>query len=147
MEPIAIVRLAPGEVGFYDELTRIHLTIADPQKPVTKGMNVAGLRRSVKSKRLLLVSGSLEPETASPLPAAPPVKVAPAKQEPVAEPAKELEQAPVPEIVVEEPAVPAEEAIEEAAEPVAEAIEAAVEVAETVEEAHAKQSRKSGKGK
>lgn len=59
---IAYVRLAPGQVGFYDELTRIHLTISNPQAAILAGMNTTNIKRSVRSGRLILVSGSLEPE-------------------------------------------------------------------------------------
>ena len=62
MKPIGLVRLAPGEVGFYDELTRIHLTISKPQREILSGMNTTNIKRSVQSGRLLLVSGSLDPE-------------------------------------------------------------------------------------
>jgi hypothetical protein len=63
MTIIAKVRLAPGQVGYFDELTRIHLTIASPEKTVHSGMNTKNLKKSVKSRRLILVSGTLDPET------------------------------------------------------------------------------------
>jgi len=58
---IAVVRLAPGRVGYFDELTRIHLTLQTPQKPVIEGMNTTNLKKAVKSGSLQVVSGSLEP--------------------------------------------------------------------------------------
>ena len=58
---IAEVRLAPGQVGFYDDLTNIHLTLTKPYANVYQGMNTSGLQRSVNSKRLLLTWGSLRP--------------------------------------------------------------------------------------
>lgn len=60
MSVIGIVRLAPGQVGYFDDLTRIHLTIASPEKPVISGMNTNNLKRAVKSGRILLSSGSLD---------------------------------------------------------------------------------------
>ena len=59
MEQIAVVRLAPGQVGYYDELSRIHLTIGNPERAVYAGTNCSQLRKSVKSGRLRLISGSL----------------------------------------------------------------------------------------
>lgn len=59
---IAVVQLSPGEVGYYDELSRIHLTIGHPAEAVEAGTNCTQLRRSVKSGRLRLVSGSLGAE-------------------------------------------------------------------------------------
>lgn len=58
---IAIVRLNPGQGAYYDELSRIHLTVRNPQANVYAGMNTEGLKRSVKSGRLKLVQGSFGP--------------------------------------------------------------------------------------
>ena len=59
---IAVIQLAPGEVGYYDELSRIHLTIGHPTEAVEVGTNCTQLRHSVRSGRLRLVSGSLGAE-------------------------------------------------------------------------------------
>lgn len=93
---IAEIRLAPGQVGFYDELTNIHLTLTKPYGNVYQGMNTSGLQRSVNSGRLLLVWGSLRPapismteETPVVLPTAEKVKAEPvveAKEIPAEEP-------------------------------------------------------------
>lgn len=56
---IAIIKLAPGEVGYYDELTRIHLTLSRPTANVLDYMNTSRLRRSIMTKTLVLVAGSL----------------------------------------------------------------------------------------
>ena len=63
MDPnqIAVVRLARGEVGYYDQYTSLHLTIMNPVGTVGRGQNLTGITRSVKSGRLMLISGSLEP--------------------------------------------------------------------------------------
>lgn len=58
-QAIGIVKLAPGEVGFYDEISRIHLTISRPQAEVYDYMNTAKLVRAVRNKVLVLVAGSL----------------------------------------------------------------------------------------
>ena len=39
MEQIAVIRLAPGQVGYYDELSRIHLTIGNPERAIYAGTN------------------------------------------------------------------------------------------------------------
>ena len=56
---IAIIKLASGEVGYYDELTNIHLTLSRPTAKVLDYMNTSKLRRSVMNKVLILVDGSL----------------------------------------------------------------------------------------
>mgnify|MGYP000885235523 CR=1 FL=1 len=59
MENIALIRLAPGRVGFYDPLSRIHLTIGSPNAYVPSGTNCANLRRNVKNGVISLVDGTL----------------------------------------------------------------------------------------
>src|SRR5690606_7590404 len=61
-ELLGTIRLAPGEVGYFDELTRIHLTIARPTAHIYAGMNTTNIKKSVRSGGLLLVSGTLEPK-------------------------------------------------------------------------------------
>lgn len=61
-EIIAVVRLNIGESGYYDELSRIHLTQSNPLREILAGTNCTQLRRSVKSGRLRLLSGSLGEE-------------------------------------------------------------------------------------
>lgn len=58
---IAIIKLARGEVGFYDDLTRIHLTLSRPSADVYDNMNTAKLRRGVSGRVIELVAGSLMP--------------------------------------------------------------------------------------
>lgn len=89
-KPMAIIRLSRGEVGFYDPLTRIHLNISNPQAVITPGMNVKNIKRSIRSGRLTLVSGSLELETVTkdvPVQKQSEPKKAPAKKK---QPAKEV---------------------------------------------------------
>lgn len=59
---IGRVRLSKGRVGYFDELTRIHLTISKPEASVIAGMNTANLKRAVRGGVLRLVAGSLELE-------------------------------------------------------------------------------------
>lgn len=56
---IGIVKLAPGEVGFYDEISKIHLTMSKPKAEVYDYMNTAKLIRAVRNKVLVLIAGSL----------------------------------------------------------------------------------------
>lgn len=56
---IARVKLNPGQGGYFDPITRIHLTHGDPERDVYAGMNTEGLKTAVRNKRISLVSGSL----------------------------------------------------------------------------------------
>lgn len=105
MQVIATVRLAPGQVGFYDDLTRIHLTIQNPEKHVLSGHNTSNIKIAVGSKRLLLVSGSLNPTEAI---AATPALSALAT-EPVAEVKEELKADPTDSVVSETIDIPVHE--------------------------------------
>lgn len=139
---IAEIRLAPGQVGFYDELTNIHLTLSRPFATVYQGMNTSRLQQSVNSGRLILVQGSLKPEPIS-LAAeeAVPAPVV-AKAKAVQAPAKEVKAEPVQEAIATlslEEEVVAEAVVEEAVEE-----DAAEEVA-TEEVVEAKSKKKTSK--
>ena len=56
---IARIKLNPGQGGFFDPITRIHLTHGDPVRDVYAGMNTEGLKAAVRNKRISLISGSL----------------------------------------------------------------------------------------
>lgn len=56
---IAKVKLNPGKGGYFDPITRIHLTHGDSEKPVFAGMNTTNLRKAVHDKRIKITSGSL----------------------------------------------------------------------------------------
>lgn len=58
---IAIVALGPGKVGFYDPLTRIHLTLSNPRANITDDMNLKQIRKSIASGTLKVVYGNLPP--------------------------------------------------------------------------------------
>ena len=167
---IATIRLAQGEGGYYDELSRIHLTAGNPQRDVYAGTNCTQLRRSVKSGRLRLLFGSLGEEkkidldkkgnrfTASEAPVAP--VVAPVAA-PVVEPeAHVVEEAPAfieesgateIEAVKSVEETPVEEVVEEVVEetPAEEVVEEVVEeeVAPAVEEAEAAAPAKKSRAK
>ena len=57
---IATIRLNSGQGNFYDELTRIHLTVGNPQADLIAGMNLSNIRNAVRSGRLIIVAGKLE---------------------------------------------------------------------------------------
>lgn len=117
---IAELRLAPGQVGFYDELTNIHLTLTSPFASVYQGMNTSRLQQSVNSGRLILVSGSLKPA---------PVRIA-------EEVVVEEKAAKVAKAKVEEKVVPVTAEIAEPVEAKVEEIkveEVATEIVETLE--------------
>ena len=59
---IAKVCLAQGQVGFFDPLTNIHLTMTKPTAEIYQGMNTSRIKASIASKRLKLISGSLNPQ-------------------------------------------------------------------------------------
>lgn len=64
MEPIAKICLAPGNIGFYDPLSRIHLTLGAPTAYVPSGTNCASLRRNVRNGVIRLLEGTLGPDVA-----------------------------------------------------------------------------------
>lgn len=59
VQAIAIVKLAPGEVGYYDPYTKIHLTLSRQEATVYSYMNTSRLRTAIAEKILILKAGSL----------------------------------------------------------------------------------------
>ena len=119
---IATIKLALGEVGFYDPLSGIHLSIGNPIAYIRAGVNTSQLQASVRSGRLILVEGSLgnpppEPISYVPRIAAEP-RVIPGEEnivpEPVMEETKPVET--VPEVTEEEKEAVRKEMEESAAE-------------------------------
>ena len=138
---IAEIRLAPGEVGYYDDYSRIYLNSARPTAKIYAGMNTTQIRRSIRSGRLRLISGSLNPEIKQ---EEKPVKPAPKAEKP------EIKNEVKTENVQEEISKPVEPAVVEtapdlpAAEPIAEETPTVEEIpAEEapIEEAPAKPKR------
>lgn len=106
---IAQVKLASGEVGYYDDYSRLYLTISNPIGVIYSGMNLTQIKHSVKSGRLKLISGSLYGEATKPVKVETPVKTEPVKpveepkkEEPVIEEVKPVEEVTEPTPVVEE---------------------------------------------
>lgn len=58
-EPIAKIKLAPGNVGWYDSLTNIVLTKAQPEAVVYSGKNVINIKKAIREGKVLLQEGSL----------------------------------------------------------------------------------------
>jgi hypothetical protein len=115
---IATIKLALGEVGFYDPLSGIHLSIGNPVAYVRAGVNTSQLQSSVRSGRLILVEGSLGNPPPEPISFAPRIAAEPR------------------EIPGEEKVAPAEEtrSVPEVTEAEKEAIRAAMEETKVAEE-------------
>lgn len=60
MAPIAEIKLAPGEAGYYDEYSRIYLSSTSPRAVIYPGVNCTQIKRSIRSGRLILVSGGFD---------------------------------------------------------------------------------------
>ena len=116
----AIIKLADGNVGFYDNLTQIHLTILSPLGRVYEGMNTTNLQRGVACNTIEVLEGSLTST---------PVEEKPVVSTPMEEltPAEKVEEEKVPEVV--EPEKKEEDTTEEVTEEKAE--ESEEEVKET----------------
>ena len=56
---IAVVKLTPGNIGWYDELTGTHLTLARTTANVYSGSNTSNLLKALNSNIISVVSGSL----------------------------------------------------------------------------------------
>ena len=59
MSQIAVVRLAPGQAGYYDELSGVYLTAGKRTAAIPSGTNCAQLRCSVRMGTIILQSGTL----------------------------------------------------------------------------------------
>lgn len=138
---IATIRLGHNQVGFYDKYTGIYLTQMKPTAEIFAGMNTTQIRKSLASKRIILVSGSLDNSSLPIMKAekiqkktevVPTVNTVPNTEKPV------MEQSILEEITAPIEATPKKKkkrAAEKVEEPVAEQQEVAVEAPERVEEA------------
>lgn len=57
---IAEIKLAPGEIGYYDDYSRIYLTSTKPSAYIYAGTNCTQIKHSIKAGRLRLVNGSFD---------------------------------------------------------------------------------------
>ena len=95
---IATIKLALGEVGFYDPLSGIHLSIGNPVAYVRAGINTSQLQSSVRSGRLILIEGSLGNPPPEPISFAPRIAAEP-REIPGEEKVAPVEETkPVPEV-------------------------------------------------
>lgn len=60
---VAVVKLAPGEIGYYDELSKVVLNVQCPTGIVYSDMNCSRLRQAIMNNQLELVTGTLIPVT------------------------------------------------------------------------------------
>lgn len=114
----AIIKLADGNVGFYDNLTQIHLTILSPLGRVTEGMNTTNLQRGVACNTIEVLQGSLtsdivekEPVVSVPMEELTPAEKVEEEVPEVVEPEKKEED--TTEEVTEEKAEESEEEVKE----------------------------------
>ena len=56
---IAKIRLASGQLGYMDEISGTYLNWTNPEREIFAGTNCTGLRRGVKSRKIILTAGSL----------------------------------------------------------------------------------------
>lgn len=63
MKVIGKVKLARGEVAFYDEASKIHLTLSNPVAEIYDFTNTAAIKRAIKYRRLVLIEGTLSVDT------------------------------------------------------------------------------------
>ena len=61
-ESIATIKLNSGQGGFYDELTNIHLTVANPIARLYAGQNFTNIRKGIAVNHLQLIEGTLGPD-------------------------------------------------------------------------------------
>ena len=56
---LAKITLAPGQIGFHDALSNIHLTVTNPTAVVPVSANTEHLKEAVKDGKILLLTGTL----------------------------------------------------------------------------------------
>lgn len=110
---IATVKLAPGKVAFYDEYSKIHLTLSNPIAYIYEGMDLRRIRMSVKSGTLRVLSGSLTEPVVTEVKIKTPVVTASAKPS--------AEKTVIADVVIEEKKEPVVEEPAPAVEPEVEA--------------------------
>lgn len=98
---LAKVRLATGNVGWYDPLTNIHLTIQSPEAFVYEGQNTSNLKKGVMYKTITVIGGSLS----EPSNTVTPTKVKTIVEQPTSVKEEEPKEEKVEEAVVEQEVV------------------------------------------
>lgn len=64
-KPIARIKINPGNPGWYDPLTNIHLTITRPEAIVFEGANTTNIKKGVDFKLVSVIDGSLDVNSTS----------------------------------------------------------------------------------
>lgn len=62
MQTIAKIKLSSGNVGWYEPLSRIHLTLSNPIAEVKAGTKLEGIRKSLAYGTIILLEGSVDEE-------------------------------------------------------------------------------------
>lgn len=55
-----IIKLAPGNIGWYDPLTAIHLTLAKTESIIKPGMNLTNIKKALAEGKIIIKQGILE---------------------------------------------------------------------------------------
>jgi hypothetical protein len=54
------IQIVPGTVAFYDELTRIHLTLSNPRAEVPEDADLSNIKNGIRVGTINLIEGSLD---------------------------------------------------------------------------------------
>mgnify|MGYP004622711655 CR=1 FL=1 len=141
--PIATIKLAPGEAGYYDEYSRIYLSSTRPDAVIYSGTNCTQIKRSIKSGRLRLVSGGFDkPVTEPVVEQQTPVVTEEVKEVPVQEEEIKTKEEVTPTVVAEEQAPEVKEVAEAPVQEEEVKAEETPVAEEVVKEAPVKKSRR-----
>lgn len=55
-----IIKLAPGNIGWFDPLTSIHLTLVKTEALVKPGMNITNIKKALSEGKIIIKQGVLE---------------------------------------------------------------------------------------
>lgn len=57
---MTIIQLAQGQIGWYDPLTSIHLTLTNNKAIVKEGMNTTNIKQALSEGKIIIIQGTLE---------------------------------------------------------------------------------------
>ena len=55
-----IIKLAPGNIGWFDPITSIHLTLVKTEALVKPGMNTTNIKKALSEGKIIIKQGILE---------------------------------------------------------------------------------------
>lgn len=55
-----IIKLAPGNIGWFDPLTSIHLTLSKTEAIVKTGMNTTNIKNALSEGKIIIKQGTIE---------------------------------------------------------------------------------------